>query len=354
MGEELFGAVESNPFAESEVVDTHASFELPGADSRERDSVPVRWVHVGLHLEDERAEAVVAGADGDVTRCFTIPGRGAQALERTEERLDAEIRERAAEEDGCDLAREEPLFVPFLPRAVEELDLVAKRLSRLFAEERVELRVVEAGDLHRRSLGLAFGRALKPKDELVDAVVDPLEQIAASDWPGEGHCAHAEHLLHFAHQGEGVAGGTIHLVDERHDRGVAHAAHVKELAGLLLDASCGIQNHDPAVGRHEGSVCVFAEIVVAGRVEQVPANVVVLELQDRSRDRDATLLFEGHPIADRGPLRLARFDRAGRMNGASVKQELLGQRRLSGVWMRDDRKRAPPLVLILAHARAAR
>jgi hypothetical protein len=42
------------------------------------------------------------------------------------------------------------------------------------------------------------------------------------------------------------------------------------------------------------------------------------------------------------------------MNGASVKQKLLGQRGLSGVWMRDDREGTPPLVLILAHTRAAR
>jgi hypothetical protein len=42
------------------------------------------------------------------------------------------------------------------------------------------------------------------------------------------------------------------------------------------------------------------------------------------------------------------------MDGTSVKQELLGQRRLAGVWMRDDREGTPPLVLILAHARAAR
>ena len=38
----------------------------------------------------------------------------------------------------------------------------------------------------------------------------------------------------------------------------------------------------------------------------------------------------------------ARLDRAGEVDGAAVEQELLGERGLAGVGVRDDREGAPP------------
>ena len=44
---------------------------------------------------------------------------------------------------------------------------------------------------------------------------------------------------------------------------------------------------------------------------------------------------------------LAAAHRAGQLDRAGVQQQLLGQRRLAGVGMRDDRERAPPRDLAL-------
>ena len=95
------------------------------------------------------------------------------------------------------------------------------------------------------------------------------------------------------------------------------------------------------VGGGERAVGVLAEVVVAGRVEQVDATARVLELQHARRDRDAALLLHLHPVAGGLPAPCGRLDRAGEVDRAAVEQQLLGQRRLARVGVRDDRERPP-------------
>ena len=125
------------------------------------------------------------------------------------------------------------------------------------------------------------------------------------------------------------------------------AADLVELARLRLDAVGRVDHHDDAVGGDQRAVGVFAEVLVAGRVEQRHAPALNLELERRRRDRDAALLLHLHPVRRRGPAILAAAHGAGQLDGARIEQQLLGERGLAGVRMRNDGKRSPARDLAL-------
>src|SRR5690606_13784305 len=148
---------------------------LAADEAHERDAIAVRRVHVRLHLEDERGEALVARLDDALAGLARARVR-ADAGEVLEEGLDAEARERAAEEDRRDLAGEEALPSPLVARALEEIERAAQLADLLVAEQRVGRGIVEAAHLQRR-LGRVLRGALEREHALALAVVDALEEI---------------------------------------------------------------------------------------------------------------------------------------------------------------------------------
>ena len=138
---------------------------------------------------------------------------------------------------------------------------------------------------------------------------------------------------------ERLAAEPVELVHEREDRDSAPAADLEELAGLGLDSLGAVDQHHRGIGGSERPVGVFGEVLVARRVEQVDAEAAVLELQHRARHRDPALPLQLHPVGGDMPLGAARLHRSGEVDGAAVEEQLLGERRLPGVRMGDDRKR---------------
>ncbi len=133
----------------------------------------------------------------------------------------------------------------------------------------------------------------------------------------------------------------------------ARAADLEELQRLGLDALGGVEHHHHGIDSRQHAVGVLREVAVARRVEQVHDVVAVRELHHGRTDRDAALLFELHPVAACRPTTLPGVHRAGHLHGAGVQQELLGQRRLAGVGVADDRKGAAALGLgDLVHGRS--
>ena len=124
----------------------------------------------------------------------------------------------------------------------------------------------------------------------------------------------------------------------------------KSLIVCGLDALAAVDEHHRAVGRGERAVGVLAEVVVAGRVEQVHVMVAVRELQHARGDRDPALALHRHPVAGRRSLAPPLLDRAGQVDGSSVEQELLGQRRLARVGVGDDGERSPVGRFFFGHA----
>ena len=132
----------------------------------------------------------------------------------------------------------------------------------------------------------------------------------------------------------------VELVDEGEDRDVAQGAHAEQLLGLRLDALCSVNHHDCRVGSHERAVRVLGKVLVTRGVEDVDANTVVIELQNRGGDGNAARLLDVHPVGHRMLGRALALDRAGRLNAARVQQELLGKGGLTCVGVRNDGKSA--------------
>jgi len=138
-----------------------------------------------------------------------------------------------------------------------------------------------------------------------------------------------------------MASRLVHLVDEGQDRDATLAADGEEFLGLRLDTFGAVQHHDGAVHGHECAICVFAEVLVAWRVEQVDPRALIVELQHGGGNRNAARLLQFHPVGLGLTLAGARLHRAGQVHRAGIEQQLFGQGGFSGVRMGNDRKRAP-------------
>src|SRR3546814_10721906 len=76
-----------------------------------------------------------------------------------------------------------------------------------------------------------------------------LQALAHADRPGYRRALDAEHAFDFIEQVDRVAAFAVELVDEGHDRRVAHAAHLHQLDRALLDALGHVDDHQRRVHR---------------------------------------------------------------------------------------------------------
>ena len=309
----------------------------------------MRPVHPGLHLEH---------LPGERSRQRTLPARlvlaggrcGGQAAHRLQQRPDPEVRQRRAEqhggagaggeglrvEDGADLVQQRQLLYGGLPRPAL---LTCRPLGR---------------DVLRDRAPGSAGRPVEPGERARRAVDEAAEVARDADRPVQRGRAQADPLLDLVQQFEGLAAGTVPLVDEGDDGDAAVAAHVEQLQRLRLQALGRVQQHDRAVHGRQHPVGVLGEVRVAGGVEQVQQHAAVLEPQHRGGDGDAAGAFHVHPVGPHpAPPGLA-VHRSGLVDRGGVQGERLGQRRLARVGVADHRERPPPRRLLRNVARCAR
>ena len=184
--------------------------------------------------------------------------------------------------------------------------------------------------------------AFVQQQRLLLDVVHAAKPFGAADRPVHRRRVDPERALEVVQQLERILCRTVELVDEGQDGQPVTPAHLEQLPRLILDAVRRVDHHHHAVGGNEGAIRVFAEVLVARRVEQRHAAPLELELEGRGGDRNAALLLERHPVGRRVPARFAPPDGARELDCAGIQQQLLGQRRLAGVGMRDDREGPPP------------
>src|SRR5690606_38316358 len=141
LGQELLRLREPHVLSAARVAHDHTRLEPARTDADERDAVPVLRVHVRLDLEHEAGERCVVRPDD------AVPGlawwrRGREFEEVLEERLDAEVGERAAEERRRDLAAQERVRIERTADRVQERDLLAQPGERRRADPLLDLRRV--------------------------------------------------------------------------------------------------------------------------------------------------------------------------------------------------------------------
>ena len=317
--QELLGLHEAQGLAGLAVRDGHAFFKLARADAHEDDAVVMLGVHVGLDLEDERRELVRCRFD-DAFQAFTRLRLRSHAQEFFQEGLDAEVGHSRAEEHRRQFAALDFFHVEFIARFIEELDVVDEALVDVFVEEFFENRVV-CRALGRCQFALAVGRVFfKEFDRRRSPVVDALVVAIQADRPVHGVGVDAQDIFDFIHEVEGVAAEVVNLVDEGENGDAPFFTDAEELLRLGFDAFGDVDEHDGAVGSHEGPVRIFTEVLMARRVEDIDMMAFVVELEDRTGDGDTTLFFNFHPVRNGMFRRLAGLDGTGQVDGTSVEQ----------------------------------
>ena len=304
------------------VEDLHSPGELPRADPEKGDPVPVGEVHVRLDLEDEAREGRLQRRDHPGRR-GPRAGRRGHLHEGLQELPDAEVVDGAPEKYGGLVALQVLLMGKGARRALDQGDLLPK-LFRLASQKLVQPRIEEVRD--RDPLLLS---AVPPRGEEVERlpveVVDPLEVLPHADRPGERGALDLELVLDVGQDFHRVHPVPVQLVDEGHDRGVAHPADLHELLGLGLDPLAAVDDHQRAVHGGEDPVGVLGEVLVAGGVQEVDLEFPVVELHDRRRDGDPPLLLDRHPVARRMPPRFPGLDGPGELDRPAEEEELFGQ-----------------------------
>ena len=331
---QLLGLTQAHFLVALDVVDFGFPLVLAGTDAQERKTVPVGLVHIGLNLEDKSGEIGGEGVDFAAVG-HTGQGRRRHLQEVFQERLHAEVGQGGAEEHGAQGAVSDGVHVKF-PTGGQQLHVIDELLMAFRADVVGHCRVIEV-NLQLFGPVLAGYAGEKGNVPLV-AVVDALELLAGADGPVDGIRLNAQFLLQLFQQVEGVLAVPVHLVDEGKNGDMAHGADLEQLPRLGLDALGTVDDHDRRVGGHQGTVGVLGKVLVAGGVQNVDAEAVVLELQYRRGDGDTALLFNLHPVGDGGTGVFLALDGAGLGDGASVQEEFFRQGGFTGVGVRDDGK----------------
>ena len=103
----------------------------------------------------------------------------------------------------------------------------------------------------------------------------------------------------------------VDFIDKGKNRDASVFTNAEQLFRLSFDALSHVDEHDGAVSCHKGAVRVFAEVLMARRVEYVDMMTFVIKLQNRAGNGNAALLFDFHPVGHGVFSRFSCFDRPG-------------------------------------------
>ena len=223
-------------------------------------------IHVRLHLEHEAGKIRIRRQDQPhvaQARC----GAWRERQQRAQKRLDAKVVERAAEEDRRLTFLAIGLQVEARSRALDHPCRLDQPLLALGADETLDRRI--AWIRHGNRLGpMAACTPLVEEHGVRVEIVHAGKRAPVADRPVDWCGGDAEHALDLIQQLEGIERRLVQLVDEGQDRQTAGATHFEQLERLRLDALGGVEHHHDAVDREQRPVGVFAEVLVARRIQQ--------------------------------------------------------------------------------------
>src|SRR5688572_26314873 len=112
-------------------------------------------------------------------------------------------------------------------------------------------------------------------------IVYTLKVFSTVDGPGHRVQLDTKFLFHFFNQVEPVLSVTVHLVDEYDHWSIAHAAYFHKAACLFLDPVHTVNYQDHTVDSRQGTISIFCEILVTGRIKQVDQYAMVFKGHNR-------------------------------------------------------------------------
>ena len=124
----------------------------------------------------------------------------------------------------------------------------------------------------------------------------------------------------------------VHLVDIRKAGHAVFAGLPPYRFGLRLNAALRAKNGDCAIQHAEGAFHLHGKVHVTGRVDNVDPVALPVSRRRRGSDGDAAFLLLDHKVHGSGAfVHLPQL-----VDLASIKQDALGRRRLSRVYMCHD------------------
>ena len=202
-------------------------------------------------------------------------------------------------------------------------------------------------DTRRLARGQALIRGLF---RIVEKVACPQVNHTAKALPGcggpiERRAIELKLILDLIQELQWVERLAIHLVDESDNRNVAQAANLKQFQCLRFDPLCRVEHHNGAIGCGQRSIRIFRKVFVAWRIEQIVDIAAKLKRHHRGADRDAAIAFNLHPVRRRPAAFTAGCDLTRHPDRTTCQEEIFRQRRLTGIRVRDDRKRSATIGL---------
>ena len=189
LGEEELRARQRHALAGAHQLGLHAAAELARAQPREGDAVAVVRIHVGLDLEHERAHARLGRLH--LAQVGILRARRRRELaEAIEQIADAEIAQRAAEKDRCQMTFAERIQLEWLAGLAHQLELVLDR-----ADVEIGVAAAELGDVDLLGLPGLGAAAFEQADAAIDDVIGADEVAAAADRPGHRRGVERQRLL---------------------------------------------------------------------------------------------------------------------------------------------------------------
>jgi hypothetical protein len=161
--------------------------------------------------------------------------------------------------------------------------------------------------------------------------------LAEGDLDRDGSCIEA-----FADGIDGVLKISTHLVDlvnETNSGDTVFVGLTPDFFGLRLNAVNGVEYSDSAIEDAERSLDLGREVHVAGRINNVDADVAPCAGGGSRSNRDPALLLLLHPV-HRG---CAFVDLSDAVRPARIKQDAFGRSGLPGVDVRHDADISAPL-----------
>ena len=161
-------------------------------------------------------------------------------------------------------------------------------------------------------------------DFIFQNIVNTFEIQTGADGPGDRHGWQTQHIFQFLHQIKRILRFPVQFIDKSKNRNSTHAADLEQLLGLGLDTLGAVDDHDCTVHGCKDTVSIFTEIVMTRCIHNGDHFSLIFELHDRRGDRDASLLFDFHPVRGSKFGISPGFHGTGFPNGSAVKQQLFG------------------------------
>ena len=169
-------------------------------------------------------------------------------------------------------------------------------------------------------------------------MIHAFELLTHADGPCHWRTGNIQDGFDFVHHLNRVTGFAVHFVNEREDRRSTQTTHFHQFNGTVLDTFSSVHHHQRGINCSQRTIGVFREIFVPGGIQQVNDAALVRELHHRCCHGDTALLLHLHPVGGSVARLALAFYRASNLDRVTEQQQLLGQRGLTGIGVRNDSK----------------